>query len=520
MLVGDIIPRNAGLHRDQPAIVFEGGCHTFGQYAERCYKLANALIGLGVQRQDRVSILARNSVEYLELFGAAEVAGLIVHPINFRLTAPEVAYLLGDADPAVVFFDAEFVDVVAQAHESAAVVSRFVQIGDAENLPSWAVSYDALIASGDPVRPVMRPEDDDTVFLYYSSGSTGRPKGIKLGQRAQWYTGLTVGYELGVTPVDRNLVVMPMFHIGARFAQLAHHMAGALIHMPHRFDAAAVADTIERDRITTIHLAPTMIRSILDLPDIGERDLSSLRTLSYGASAMPVALLRRALDRFGPIMVQRYGSTESAAVTYLDKQDHRPDGTEKEASRLASAGKPGPMAEVKVVREDGTPCDAGESGLVWVRNPNLIMQGYWKNPEATRDVLRDGWYRMGDLGYLDEDGFLFIVDRATELIISGGENIYPREVEEAILHHPAVADTAVIGVPDEKWGESVLAFVVLREGAQADEAEIIEFCQQRIASYKKPRYIEFRESLPRASTGKIDKIMLREPYWKGRDRKV
>jgi acyl-CoA synthetase (AMP-forming)/AMP-acid ligase II len=366
----------------------------------------------------------------------------------------------------------------------------------------------------------MRPRPDDTAFLFYSSGSTGKPKGVMLGQSAQWHTGLAVGYEVGIAARDRGLVVMPLFHIGARFFQLAHHMAGAAVHLMRRFDAAAAVAAIERERITTLHLAPTMIRAALDLPDLERYDLSSLRTLSYGAAAMPVALLRRALDRFGPILMQRYGSTESAAVSYLDKHHHKPDGTAAEMARLASAGQPGVMAELRVVRADGSDCDIGEAGVVMVRNPKLVMQGYWRNPDATRAVLRDGWYDMGDIGYFDAEGFLFIVDRKTEMIISGGENIYPREVEEAILHHPAVADTAVIGIPDDRWGEAVLAFVVLRDGATADEPEIIEFCRTRIASYKKPRRIEFRDSLPRASTGKIDKIRLREPYWQGRDRRV
>lgn len=519
MLVGDVIPRNAYLRAAETAVVFDGGACSFREYAERSYRLANALIGLGVQRQDRISILSQNCIECLEVFGAGEVTGFIVHPVNFRLTAPEVAYMLGDAAPTVVFFQAQYAALIGSIRESLPAVRRFVQIGG-DPAPAWSLAYEPLVASGAPARPAARPREDDTAFLFYSSGSTGKPKGVMLGQSAQWHTGIAVGYEVGITPRDRGLVVMPLFHIGARFYQLAHHMAGATIHLPHRFDPAAAIDTIERERITTIHLAPTMIQSVLDLTDLDRRDLSSLRTLSYGASAMPVAILRRALARFGPILVQRYGSTESAAVSYLDKQHHKPDGTPAEAARLASAGQPGIMAEIRVVRADGSDCDVGEAGVVMVRNPKLVMQGYWRNPEATRAVLRDGWYDMGDVGYFDPDGFLFIVDRKTEMIISGGENIYPREVEEAILHHPAVADTAVIGIPDEWWGESVLAFVVLRDGATAREDEIIEFCRSHIASYKKPRRIEFRASLPRASTGKIDKVALREPYWQGRSRRV
>lgn len=525
MLVGDIIPRNAALNGSKTAVAFENGTRSFRDYAENSCRLANGLIGLGLQRQDRISVMARNGIEMLEAYGAGEVSGLIVHPINYRLTTPEIAYLLGDSEPGAVFFEAQFDDVIAPVHDQFPTIKRFIRIGggrggEGGETPDWAVSFEEFIADGAPTRPDMRPTWDDTAYLFYSSGSTGRPKGVRLGQVAQWNTALAVSYEFAITPRDIGQVVMPLFHIGGRFFQLAHHIAGATIHMPHRFDADGLVRTIERDRITLTHLAPTMIRSVLDLPDIDQRDLSSLRTIGYGASAMPVALLRRALDRFGPILMQRYGSTEAAVVSYLDLHHHVVDGAPEEVARLASAGKPGPMSEIKVVRADGADCDVGESGLVMVRNPKLIMQGYWRNDEATEAVLRDGWYEMGDVGYLDAEGFLFIIDRKTEMIISGGENIYPREVEEAILHHPAVADAAVIGVPDDHWGESVLAFVVARDGETLDESGLIEFCGDRIASYKKPRRVEFRDVLPRNSTGKIDKVSLRKPFWEGRDRQV
>lgn len=521
MLVGDIIPRNAALNGPKTAVAFDGGTRGFADYAARSYRLANALIGLGLRRQDRISVMARNGIEMFEAYGAGEVCGLIVHPINYRLTAPEVEYLVGDAEPGAVFFEARFDAIMAAVRDKVSGVRRFIRIGgDPGETPGWAVAFEDFIAAGAPTRPDMRPAEDDTAYLFYSSGSTGRPKGVRLGQAAQWNTALAVGYEFGVNPRDIGLVVMPLFHIGGRFFQLAHHIAGATIHLPHRFDAAAAVETITRERITITHLAPTMIRSILELPDLDQADLSSLRMIGYGASAMPVALLRRALDRFGPILMQRYGSTEAAVVSYLDTHHHVLDGPPEEVARLASAGKPGPMSEVKVVRADGSDCDVGESGLVMVRNPKLVMQGYWRNEAATAEVLRDGWYEMGDVGTLDAAGFLFIIDRKTEMIISGGENIYPREVEEAVLHHPAVADAAVIGIPDDHWGESVLAFVVARDGEMVDDDELIAFCGDRIASYKKPRRIEWRDALPRNSAGKIDKVSLRKPFWEGRDRQV
>lgn len=521
MLLGELIPRNARLNGSKTAVVFDGGTRSFRDYAAHAYQLANALIGLGLQRQDRISVMAQNGIEMLEAYGAGDVSGLIVHPINYRLTTPEVAYQLGDSEPGAVFFEAQFDDVLAPIHGQFPGIRRFIRIGgDGGDTPDWAVAFEDFIAGGAPTRPDMRPVQDDTAYLFYSSGSTGRPKGVRLGQAAQWNTALIVGYEFNMNTRDIGQVVMPLFHIGGRFFQLAHFMAGATVHMPRRFDAAAAAQTIERERITLTHLAPTMIRSILDLPDIDQRDLSSLRTIGYGAAAMPLALLRRALKRFGPILMQRYGSTEAAVVSYLDLHHHVVDGAPEDVARLSSAGKPGPMSEIRVERADGSECDVGETGLIMVRNPKLIMQGYWRNDAATSAVLRDGWYEMGDVGYLDAAGFLYIIDRKTEMIISGGENIYPREVEEAILHHPGVADAAVIGVPDDQWGESVLAFVVARDGESIDEAALIEFCGEHIASYKKPRRVEFRDRLPRNSAGKIDKVSLRKPFWEGRDRQV
>ncbi len=521
MLVGDIIPRNAVLNGPKCAVAFEGGTRSFAEYAERSYQLANALIGLGLRRQDRISVMAQNGIEMLEAYGAGEVSGLIVHPINYRLTAAEVAYLLGDAEPGAVFFDAVFDQIITPLHDQFPGISKFIRIGGVpEETPEWAVAFEEFSTGGAPTRPDMRPTGEDTAYLFYSSGSTGRPKGVRLGQAAQWNTALIVSYEFGINARDTGLVVMPLFHIGGRFFQIAHHIAGAAIHLPHRFDADAAVRTIDRERITLTHLAPTMIRSVLELPDLDDYDLSSLRTIGYGASAMPVALLRRALDKFGPILMQRYGSTEAAVVSYLDTHHHVLDGAPEDVARLASAGKPGPMSEIKIARPDGSDCDVGESGLVMVRNPKLVMQGYWRNEAATREVLRDGWFEMGDVGYLDAAGFVFIVDRKTEMIISGGENIYPREIEEAVMHHPAVADTAVIGVPDEHWGESVLAFVAVRDGETVDEAELIAFCGDRIAGYKKPRRVEFRDELPRNSAGKIDKVSLRKPFWEGRNRQV
>ncbi len=519
MIVGDIIPRNQRLRPDATAIVIDDRNVSFAAYAERCHRLANALIERGVGHQERVAILAQNCPEYLEVFGAGEVAGLVVNTVNFRLAGPELHYVLNDADPTVLVFQAQYADAVDALRDVLPGVRAFVQIGD-EPAPPWCEPYEAFLATGRQAPPERRPDPNDTAYLIYTSGTTGRPKGAMLGQRAQWLTGLMLGYDFGLAPHDRWLCVMPFFHVGAKYWQLAIHMAGATLHLHRRFDAGAAVQAIERERITITHLAPTMLQAILDLPDLSRRDLSSLHTISYGAAPMAEPLLRRAMEALGPIFVQRYGSTEAAAVTSLEKVDHVLDGTPEQTRLLVSAGQPNVMTELKIVRADGTECAPSEAGELLIHNPDLVMQGYWRNPEATAAAMRDGWFHTGDVGTLDARGYLTIVDRIKDMIISGGENIYPREVEDALMHHASVDNAAVIGIPDDMWGEAVLAFVIRSDGHDVDEAELIEHCRTRIASYKKPSRIEFMDALPHLASGKVDKMKLRTPYWAGRERRV
>ena len=519
MIVGDIIPRNAHLRPDATAIVVDGRELSFAEHAARCYRLANALVGRGVARQDRVSILAQNCPEYLEVFGAGEVAGLVVNTVNFRLAGPELEHVLTDAEPTIVVCQAQYTEAIEALRAALPGVRSFVRIGDAPG-PAWCEPYEAFLAQGAPGRPDQRPAADDTAYLFYTSGTTGRPKGAMLGQRAQWLTGLMLGYDFGLAPDDRWLCVMPLFHVGAKYWQLAVQMAGASLHLHRRFDPQAAVEAIERERITITHFAPTMLQAILDLPDLSRRDLSSLHTISYGAAPMAEPLLRRAMEALGPIFVQRYGSTEAAAVTSLEKSDHVVDGTPTQARLLVSAGQPNLMTEIKIVRADGSECPPGEAGELLIKNPELVMQGYWRNEEATAEAMRDGWFHTGDVGTIDARGYLTIVDRIKDMIISGGENIYPREVEDALMRHAAVENAAVIGIPDDKWGEAVLAFVVRSDGQYIGESELIAHCRTRIASYKKPSRIEFIDALPHLASGKIDKVKLREPFWAGRARRI
>jgi acyl-CoA synthetase (AMP-forming)/AMP-acid ligase II len=514
MIVGATIERNARLYPHQTAVVCDERRITHAELAERVRRLANALCDRGLRRQDRVAILAQNCPEYLEAYGASELAGFITTTVNYRLAPPEIAYVLQDSQPTALLFEAGYADVAAGLRPSLPHIRHYVCIG---GQAEGAEEYEAVLAGAAAGPPPIRATEDDTVYIIYTSGTSGLPKGVMLGQRGQLHDAQFTSLESSVTPADRVLLTMPLYHVGAKCTQLGYHWRGCPVVLHRAFDPRAVLQTIEAERITATLLAPTMLRAVLDLPDFDRYDHSSLRTVFYSAAPMPVPLLRRAVETFGPIFIQYYGMTESGPLgTALHKHQHVLDGSPTQARRLASAGQPFTTCEIRVVHDDDTDCAVGEAGEVLIRNPAL-MQGYWNNPDATAEALRGGWMHTGDMGVLDDEQFLYIVDRKKDMIVSGGENIYPREVEIALEQHPAVSEAAVIGVPDEYWGEAVKALVVLKAGAAATEAELIEHTRQHIASYKKPRSVELVAALPRLPNGKIRKPELRARYWQGRE---
>jgi acyl-CoA synthetase (AMP-forming)/AMP-acid ligase II len=516
MIVGDIIERNAALCGDLPGLIFEGRRYTHRAFAQRVYRVANALLARGIRPQERVAILARNSSEVLEIFGAGEVAGFIVVNINHRLSVPEVLAIWGDAQPCALFFEADFAPAAAALRAKFADIRLVACIGgnvaDAED-------YEALLAGVTDARPAARARPDDIAYLIYTSGTTGRPKGVMFQHAAMWEAARTFALESGAPEPITALIVMPLFHVGARIESMGFMFLGGTIVLHRTFDPVAVLDTVARERITAMHIAPVMVQRILDVPDRARFDVSSLNCVHYASAPMPVPLLRRAIEAFGPIFVQVYGMTECLGGTVLKAHQHKIDGSEAERRRLSSAGQPYVGTELRIERMDGSAAPPGEIGEVLIRTPAL-MKGYWNNTAATIEALRGGYMHTQDLGYLDGDGFLYVVDRKKDMIISGGENIYSWEVEEALRHHPAVAEVAVIAVPDPEWGEAVKACVVKHDGAATSADELIEYCRSRIASYKKPRSVDFVAALPRLFNGKIDKKALRAQYWQGHERQV
>jgi acyl-CoA synthetase (AMP-forming)/AMP-acid ligase II len=508
--LADMLDGNAWKFPDQTAFVGDDRRLTHARFHERASRLASALRRLGLRRQDRVGVLSQNSLGFQEIYGACELSGFICATVNWRLAIPEMVYIVNDGAPRVLIFEPAYAASVLAMRDQLKTVQHYVCIGGETD---FAVDYEDFLASGDASGVAFRPRPDDVAFLIYTSGTTGRPKGVMLSQAGQVAAAEILGSDMRNSPADRLLIMMPLFHIGAKVIQLAQHWRAGTVVVQKGFEPKAVLDAIETDQITVTHMAPTMIQSVLDSPHIGTADTSSLRMIVYAAAPMPLPVLKRGLQVFGPVFQQQFGQTEGVGTTLLIHQ-HKPDGTERDREILTSVGQASPRVGVRIVDEGGADLPAGQVGEILLSSPG-VMKGYWNNTVATLETLRDGWVHTGDVGRLDAEGFLYLVDRKKDMIISGGENIYSREVEEAVVTHPAVSEVAVIGVPDPQWGEAVMAVVVTRPGAVVTAEAIVAHCRTSIASYKKPRHVVFIDAIVKLPSGKIDKVRLRRLHAEG-----
>ena len=511
--MGDLVERNARYFPAHEAFVQGDRRLTHAQFAGRARRLASALYELGLRRQDRVAMLAMNSIEYCEFFAAAELAGYIATMMNFRLTVPELSWLIKDSSPRILIFEEQYASTVEQLRDQFKEVTHYICIGAA---PPWALSYEALVARGSPEGPPIRSTAEDYAYLWYTSGTTGRPKGVawrhdKLLASAQ------IQAEVAPLPGDSRLLqITPMFHVGGRGYVSGALWSGATIVIDRSFDPVRMLQTIEKERVTFTFMVAAMLQAVLDVPGVESYDLSSMRTIVSAAAPIPVPLLKRGIALLGPIFSVQYGCTEVGQITSLARHLVDPNGSPEQVRRLASVGHPVPHIEFRLVDEQGADCAVGKPGEVVIRSASQL-DGYWNNSIASLETIRDGWYHTGDIGLADEEGYLFLVDRKKDMIISGGENVYSREVEDAVAEHPQVADVAVIGVPDSKWVESVKAVVVLKRGAQVTDAELIAHCRTLIAGYKCPKSVAFVEELPRLPSGKINKVELRDRYRRSTD---
>jgi acyl-CoA synthetase (AMP-forming)/AMP-acid ligase II len=511
-MLGELVLRNARLRGDAPAILFEGRTISHRQFAERALRLVDAFSRAGIGRGDRVAIIAQNCPEYLECYAAGELGGWTTVTVNYRLAAPEVAYILGDSKPKAVIIEEAYRHLLDS--DAARGIETIVTIGGTEG------SYEATVQSGEPHIPAGRVLPDDIAYLIYTSGTTGRPKGVMLTHQGQLRAAYISALEGPIAPTDRLGLCMPLYHIGGRIQTLAHQLTGCSIVVHSAFRPAEFRQSIIDNRVTTTLLAPTMLGDMLDAGGFNSANLPDLHTINYSAAPMPEQLLRRGLAAFGPIFVQLYGMTETGAPgCVLHAHQHVLDGPESVVRRLRSAGQPMIGCDVRIVRDDGSDAAPGEPGEIVIGSATL-MAGYWNNHVATAVTLRSGYVHTGDVGECDEDGFIFVVDRLKDMIVSGGENIYSREVENALMSHPAVLEAAVVGGPDPRWGETVVAFVVKRPDATVFAEEIVEHFRTAIAPYKRPRDVRFIDALPKLPNGKVEKFKLRAPLWAGHERSV
>jgi len=505
-------------YADRTAIILGSRRMTFREIDARINKMAHALVSLGLGRGHKAAVLMRNSVQLVECQYGIPRAGLATVALNIRLSPQECAFIVDDSESDVLIVDAEFIDMIEPVLGSMTTLKHVIVVGEKGGKH---LNYESLVKDQPEYQPDIEVHEDDIERIQYTSGTSGRPKGavstFRIG--ADRILNTLVNLDQNIKPTDVNLNIGPLTHAAGRVMAL-FYIRGAANVILERFDPKEVLKTIERERVTHALFVPTMLIRILMEPDLKTYDLSSLTSIAYGTAPMSTSRLKEAIQIFGPILRQNYGMTEvTQPITYLAPEDHVVDGTEEQMRRLSSAGKPALGVEVKVVNDDGQPVGPGEIGEILVRSNKLIKE-YWKQPEATAEAFRNGWLYTSDMATVDRDGYIYIVDRKNDMIISGGFNIYPREVEEAIMSHAGVAQAAVIGVPDEVWGESVKAFVVPKEGVTLTEAEILEACKERLASFKKPKSVEFMRELPQNAYGKILRRTLKEPYWKGYERKV
>jgi len=488
---------------------------TYEQHSDRVIRLANALGSeLGVKRDDRVGILALNSHNFVELYQACFMGGGVINGLNIRLAPKELEFILQDSGSKVVLTDALFAGVIEQIRPNLPDLEKVVLIGEGD--VAHDVRFEDLISAGSTAVP-PESEESDPVILNYTGGTTGLPKGVLIDQRAGTLHNYRVFLSIKLERDEIYLNQTPMFHGASVFSCVGTPTLGATLVSIPAFDPKVVMDAFDTHQITGTTMVPTMIGITFAHPDFDPKRMKTLRMLAYGASPMPEPLLLKIQEFFPDVdLYQAYGMTEATAVTtVLTPEDHRKGG-----NLLRSAGRAVPGVQLTIQDPDGNILPAGEVGEVCMTSGSYLRE-YWKRPKETEEVFRGGWYHSGDAGYLDEEGYLYLVDRVKDMIVSGGENIYTSEVENAVLKHDAVLQAAVIGIPSEEWGEAVHAIVVLKEGAQATEAELIAHCRDWIAGYKVPKSVSFRdEPLPLSGAMKVLKRDLRAPYWEGKERKV
>jgi len=509
MNIGDWIRKWCELTPQKVVVIDDGHEFSYRELNQRCNQVANFLLQKGIDKGDRVGVLLYNCHEYLEIYFALAKIGAIIVPLNWRMAPPETAYILNDCRAGYLFFGEEFLDTALHIRNNVEQVRNYISLGE-ENV-RWAENYHKIeaCASNEPTG-FQEPDLEDPHLILYTSGTTGFPKGAVLSNRKTLFNALNANIFYKLTPIDIFLVSRPLFHSGGLLVDSTPALyIGATVIYKRRFSPQEYLEAIEKYHVTIIETSATFLNFMLKECDLGQHNLRSLKSCFTGGERVPTAVLREYHKRGIPLS-QIFGMTETSIVTWLSSDDA--------IRKIGSVGKPVLHGEVRILNRDMQKIKPGEIGEIVVRGP-ILMSGYWNKPDITGEVIRNGWFHTGDLATIDEEGFIYIVDREKDMFISGGENVYPAEVEKVLLANPKVLDVAVYGVSDEKWGEVGKASIILQEKAKMSASEVVKFLHAKIARFKIPKYIEFVDKFPRTATGKIQKYLLAQKSRKEADSK-
>ena len=511
--LGEIVRKGAILYPDNVAIVCEETRLTYKEFNNRVNRFANALSKMGYKKGDRITILSENNHKYLEIYFATSKLGMSLTPLNFRLSNSELEHIVTNSE-ATCFITADGYEKRAQGLQN-----KFSSIIDwitLDNETQGFLYYETLLKESSDKEPDIEIDENEMAVLMYTGGTTGLPKGVMMSHRNLMTALIGLNISCKFASHDATCQVLPLFHL-AFWPAMCVLIAGGKVVITRKPELDIICRLIQDEKCTHINAVPTLYTWLLQFPDVDKYNLSSLNLITYAGSPFPPDVLKQCIKKFGNIFSQGYGMTEALGATLLRQKDHVLEG--EKSKLLSSAGQEELVAKVKIVNEEGVEVNTGEVGEVAICGKHVMM-GYWKNPELTAKTIRHGWYHSGDMGYMDENRYLFLVDRKADMIVTGGENVYPKEVEDVLYEHPAVLEVAVVSAPDKKWGERVQAVVVLKEGLTASEDELVAHCKGNLGGYKCPKDVKIWDEIPKTPLGKILRKDVKKKFWEGTERTI